>query len=505
MAKEPRLLVDNIGTFLVNGLEEDAARPGRMIARGEFALCDEATSNGRVYGRQLWEREIGRLAPKLSERKIFGELDHPSDGKTKLNRVSHILTNLRIEKGKVVGEAEIVDTGPGKDLQAILRAGGRPGVSSRGFGTTIPDGSGREIVSEDYRLMTFDFVADPADETAVPNVRVEEKHFEETDMELTLQILKDKHPDLVKQIQAETVPSATTVEEKVSARVATLRDEFRKDLLTQIAEMKESAVEEARSELLSDPDVGRSKVALDRIKDLLRPFLISEDAEKTVSEKDTEIAALKRTVADLSDANAKIKTEMQELETVSRRVGHQLYLERKIAGGEHADEIRLRLKDIEFKDLDAISERVEEMRKAIQAEATESKEKQEALVQKDKKIADLQEQLERALAVGHEFGLQAYAERRIAGNPMAPKIRKIIEAQEFADETEVDAFIDAYLKDHKPSEDYAHVRSRLSKANVHPKSGVIVEGDDDTTPKSAGAVLGVPIDELAALCGTRDE
>jgi len=52
---------------------------GKCIIRGEFGLVDDATSNGRIYSRSVWENNIKRLMPLIKERKIYGEMDHPAE------------------------------------------------------------------------------------------------------------------------------------------------------------------------------------------------------------------------------------------------------------------------------------------------------------------------------------------------------------------------------------------------------------------------------------------
>src|ERR1035437_2209468 len=77
-------------------LYEDKDFPGVIKGRGPFGKCDRPTANGRVYPRPIMEREVANLEPAIKARKLKGELDHPGDGKTKLTRVSHIITELSI-------------------------------------------------------------------------------------------------------------------------------------------------------------------------------------------------------------------------------------------------------------------------------------------------------------------------------------------------------------------------------------------------------------------------
>lgn len=155
---------------------EEANGGKKLIARGEFARSDTPTANKRLYRRSLWEREVSKLQKRIEERRVFGEADHPADGKTSINRISHVLTNLYIdEDGILIGEAEILPTERGKNLEAILKSGCKLGVSSRGTGTLKSLKTGIDEVQEDYSLNTFDFVVDPANVTSYPDIVSEGK------------------------------------------------------------------------------------------------------------------------------------------------------------------------------------------------------------------------------------------------------------------------------------------------------------------------------------------
>ena len=73
---------------------DEAAADGKIRVKGEFAKCGTATENKRVYPEGVWTKEIGRLGKAFNERRVFGEMDHPADGRTSLQRVSHIVTSL---------------------------------------------------------------------------------------------------------------------------------------------------------------------------------------------------------------------------------------------------------------------------------------------------------------------------------------------------------------------------------------------------------------------------
>lgn len=139
---------------------------GAFRVEGVFQRSDVENANKRVYPRRIWEKELGekRVMEALSSRSMYGELDHPSDGKTMLKRVSHVVTGLELsEDGTVTGGADILPTPNGQILRTLFESGTQVGISSRGSGS-VQSG----VVQEDFKLGTFDFVARPSTPGALP-------------------------------------------------------------------------------------------------------------------------------------------------------------------------------------------------------------------------------------------------------------------------------------------------------------------------------------------------
>ena len=160
----------------------ESAGPGKpMKVRGVFQRADEANNNGRIYPQQVLENAINNLIEAVQERRCVGELDHPTYDMVKLSNASHIITSLRFEGKDVIGEAEIISTPAGKVVEALIRDGIKIGISSRGMGT-LSEGKGHKIVNEDFKLLTFDIVADPSTRGAFPSLTesVQSKAVENT-------------------------------------------------------------------------------------------------------------------------------------------------------------------------------------------------------------------------------------------------------------------------------------------------------------------------------------
>lgn len=137
-----------------------------MKLSGEFALFDTKNQNGRIYPKDIYEKAITELIPKVKSRQCLGECDHPLDyDEVRLSNVSHLITDLHVEGNRVLGEVELLNTPSGKVVQALLEAGVPIGISSRAVGD-VEESNGSEIV-KNMSLITYDLVADPSFKTAV--------------------------------------------------------------------------------------------------------------------------------------------------------------------------------------------------------------------------------------------------------------------------------------------------------------------------------------------------
>jgi hypothetical protein len=133
-------------------------------------MAEQANNNKRVYSKELLEREAERLVEAYSERRLMGELDHPTHDHVSLQNVSHLITKLSMKGCEMIGEAELLNTPAGQTAQALLRGGVQLGISSRGMGSLTEGADGYKYVNEDFKLLTFDLVADPSTKGAFPGL-----------------------------------------------------------------------------------------------------------------------------------------------------------------------------------------------------------------------------------------------------------------------------------------------------------------------------------------------
>lgn len=130
---------------------------------GIFLQTEMVNRNGRKYSRNIMEKEVDRYNREIVEKnRAFGELGHPSGPSINLDRVSHIITELKQDGNNFIGKARITDTPMGHIARGIMESGGQLGVSSRAMGS-LKEENGVMVVQSDLKISTAaDIVADPS-------------------------------------------------------------------------------------------------------------------------------------------------------------------------------------------------------------------------------------------------------------------------------------------------------------------------------------------------------
>lgn len=207
MAGENLLQEINEFSYSVEELNEDGM-PKKFRLKGTFQAADTPNGNKRVYPKPVLESAIAKVQPVVSEKRMLGELDHPSDAKIHLDKVSHVVTKLEMTPdGKVYGEAEVLPTASGKILESLLRSGVKLGISSRGFGSTKHN-NGLDEVQDDYKMVTFDMVSDPSTPGAFPQAVYEDKNNSQSSGEPVTDLAS-----LVEDVLSESVEAITESKE----------------------------------------------------------------------------------------------------------------------------------------------------------------------------------------------------------------------------------------------------------------------------------------------------
>ena len=134
-----------------------------MKIQGVFMQAETKNRNGRIYPFGVLEKEVKRYNKELVEKKrAFGELGHPEGPTVNLDRVSHLIEELKPDGNNIIGKAKILDTPNGKIVKELLNAGAKLGVSSRGMGTLEKKGQTNYVKDDFYLATAGDIVADPS-------------------------------------------------------------------------------------------------------------------------------------------------------------------------------------------------------------------------------------------------------------------------------------------------------------------------------------------------------
>lgn len=134
---------------------------GKLIMKGILQKAETLNQNGRMYPRDILEREVRNYQKFIRENRALGECDHPDSSVVELKKVSHIIREAHMEGNVCYGTVEILDTPCGKILQSLVEAGVTLGISSRGVGSTRKSGD-HQIVQDDFQLICWDFVSEPS-------------------------------------------------------------------------------------------------------------------------------------------------------------------------------------------------------------------------------------------------------------------------------------------------------------------------------------------------------
>ena len=142
-----------------------------VFIEGVFLQGGIKNRNGRMYPVETLAKEVERYNEAyVKSGRALGELGHPEGPQINLDRVSHLITNLRQEGTNFIGRAKLMDTPFGNIAKGLVAEGVKLGVSSRGMGSLKLNKEGINEVQNDFYLATAaDIVADPSAPDAFVN------------------------------------------------------------------------------------------------------------------------------------------------------------------------------------------------------------------------------------------------------------------------------------------------------------------------------------------------
>jgi len=169
-----------------NGSTDDiGALPNNVLAvvRGPAFVPNGYSRNGRFYPKELWENVINDEKTKsaLDRKLMFGCIGHPTgeytlDQLLESGKVSHIVTSIEIKNNMGIAEYNILNTPSGRILNAVISAGSRLYVSTRGFGGYAQgvkkhNGMTYKILDKNnFAIESIDFVISPGFLEADPSL-----------------------------------------------------------------------------------------------------------------------------------------------------------------------------------------------------------------------------------------------------------------------------------------------------------------------------------------------
>lgn len=119
--------------------------------------------NGRIYAVEELSNVVDLAMKKIQEGHfIAGELNHPDNLSINLERVSHVITEMKMDGSNVIGKMKLLNTPMGLIAKNLLDGGLKLGVSSRGSGAV------NEGKVSGFNFLTVDIVATPSAPNAYP-------------------------------------------------------------------------------------------------------------------------------------------------------------------------------------------------------------------------------------------------------------------------------------------------------------------------------------------------
>ena len=143
---------------------EDDSGNKSLGMEGIFVQAEQRNQNGRVYPLAEIKKAVDDIDARIRKGEtVMGELDHPPELQINLDRVSHIIEDMWMDGNNGIGKLKLIQTPMGNIAEALLKAGAKLGVSSRGSGNVDDNGS-----VEGFECVTVDIVAQPSAPEAYP-------------------------------------------------------------------------------------------------------------------------------------------------------------------------------------------------------------------------------------------------------------------------------------------------------------------------------------------------
>lgn len=161
-----KLLREDIEDFEVL-TESTSSGAKNYYIQGPFMQFGVPNRNGRVYYENVMVPAVNKYIDELvSKNRAVGTLGHEDSPKISENKISHIITDLKIigsgeGVGDIWGKAKVLETAAGKELKALIDGGVSFGCSSRALGS-LKEENGVKVVQSDFTISCIDAVLQPS-------------------------------------------------------------------------------------------------------------------------------------------------------------------------------------------------------------------------------------------------------------------------------------------------------------------------------------------------------
>lgn len=188
-------LIREVSESLNMVVEEKLGKGKQLFVEGIFLQSNIKNRNGRMYPESVMDNEVNRyIKERVDKHTAFGELGHPDSPSINLDRISHLIVNLRKEENNWIGKAKILDTPMGRIAEGIIKGGGQLGISSRALGSLKMNNEGINVVQNDFMLSTAgDLVSDPSAPDAWVNGIMESESWVFVDGKFERQVDEARH------------------------------------------------------------------------------------------------------------------------------------------------------------------------------------------------------------------------------------------------------------------------------------------------------------------------
>lgn len=158
--------------------EANEAGEKQFFLEGILMQGNMKNKNGRIYPTNTLAKEVDRYNKEFVEQnRAYGELGHPQGPTINLERVSHMIKELKQNGDNFVGKVKVMDTPYGQIVKNLMKEGAKLGFSSRGMGSLVKKGDIMEVQPDFYLATAADIVADPSAPHAIANGIMEGKEW----------------------------------------------------------------------------------------------------------------------------------------------------------------------------------------------------------------------------------------------------------------------------------------------------------------------------------------